>query len=197
MAREWEKLAGESAKAYQAFTRYRDMGPARSTAKVARELGKSKALMDRWSSRHEWVDRAAALDARDDQIRLEAVEVHKLREAVDIAMRVEDLREANLANEERAAVILAKYLDYAERLIDELPLVREVVVREGDDGKPAIYQIEPATKDAVLDATRLHKIATRSQPARLDFRTYDLSMLTDEQLERIANGEDPRRVLGD
>lgn len=138
-------------------------------------------------------------EARDDAIRLEAVEMHKLREADDTAERVKALREQNLQNEERAAKVEAKYLDYAERLIDELPLVRQVTVREGEDGKPAIYQIEPATKDAVLDAARLHKIATRSEPSRVDMRVrdYDLSRATDEQLRRIAGGEDPERVLGD
>lgn len=61
-------------------------------------------------------------------------------------------------------------------MIDQLPLV--------------------ATKNAVADAVRLHKIATRSEPARMDTRTYDFDSMTDEQLERIAAGEDPVRVLG-
>ena len=71
--------------------------------------------------------------------------------------RTEVLREQNLLNEERAAALAAKFLERAEKLLDELPLVRETTVREGKDGKPAIYKMEPATKDAVADVSRLHK----------------------------------------
>ena len=46
----WERQPHESAKAYEAFCSYRDMGSSRSTAKVQQEIGKSKRLIDRWSS---------------------------------------------------------------------------------------------------------------------------------------------------
>ena len=59
----WERQPHESAKAYEAFCSYRDMGSSRSTAKVGQELGKTKALMDRWSSRWEWVWRCRQYDA--------------------------------------------------------------------------------------------------------------------------------------
>ena len=132
-----------------------------------------------------------------EMIRHEAIELHELNRAADQARRVEALRELNLANEERAATLAAKFLDRAEKLLDELPLVRETTVREGEDGKPAIYKIEPATKNAVADAERLHKIATRSAPPKVDVREWDLSTATDEQLDRIIAGEDPAKVLGD
>lgn len=63
----WERRDGESAPAFQAFKTYRDMGITRSNAKVSQELGKAKTLMDRWSSRHQWVIRAAAWDREDDR----------------------------------------------------------------------------------------------------------------------------------
>ena len=190
----WERQSEETPKQYEAFACYRDMGPSRSLQAVGRELGKSRALMERWSAANGWVERARALDARDDAIRLEAVELHDLGKAADRARRTEALRSENLANEERAAAVEAKYLDRAERLIDELPLVQKTTVRE-EDGKPVVYVIQPATKNAVLDAARLHKIATRGEPSKVDLRTYDLTQATEEQLERIAAGEDPARVL--
>ena len=52
----WERQKGETPQAFEAFSIYRDMGSSRSTAKVGRKLGKSKNLMDRWSSRWEWVE---------------------------------------------------------------------------------------------------------------------------------------------
>ena len=58
----WEQQPGESAKAFEAFETYRDMGASRSNAKVGQKLGKSKTLIDRWSSAYNWPDRARAYD---------------------------------------------------------------------------------------------------------------------------------------
>lgn len=63
----WERRPDESDPAFQAFTVYRDLGHQRSLAKVGRELGKSKTLMDRWSSAHNWVRRCAEWDAEQDR----------------------------------------------------------------------------------------------------------------------------------
>lgn len=63
----WERQPEESARAFQAFAAYRDMGAERSTAKVARALGRTKALCDRWSSRWGWVARVDAWDAEQDR----------------------------------------------------------------------------------------------------------------------------------
>jgi hypothetical protein len=41
-------------------------------AAVARELGISKTLVHRWSSKHDWLERAEAFDRADYQRRLEA-----------------------------------------------------------------------------------------------------------------------------
>lgn len=51
---------GESDKAFQAFTTYLEMGEDRSIRAVARSLGKSKTLMDRWSGQWRWVERVGA-----------------------------------------------------------------------------------------------------------------------------------------
>ena len=76
----WERQKGETPQAFEAFSIYRDMGSSRSTAKVGRKLGKSKNLMDRWSSRWEWVERARAYD--NDLERQERAEAAKdLKEA--------------------------------------------------------------------------------------------------------------------
>lgn len=77
----WEQQEKESPEAFEAFALYRDMGSKRSTAKVARELGKSKQLMDRWCGRHKWVDRSGAFDREQDRRITEAQmqEVEKMR----------------------------------------------------------------------------------------------------------------------
>lgn len=58
----WTRREDESTPAYDAFRTYLNMGTERSTAAVARELGKSKTLMDRWSGTHSWADRVRAHD---------------------------------------------------------------------------------------------------------------------------------------
>jgi hypothetical protein len=54
------RLPNESVKAFEAFTVYLGMGGSRSLEAVGQRLGKSKALMERWSKRHNWVARVAA-----------------------------------------------------------------------------------------------------------------------------------------
>ncbi len=61
----WERQEDESAQAFQGFATYRDMGAERSLAKVAKKLGKSKALMERWSRHWQWGIR---VDAWDDEL---------------------------------------------------------------------------------------------------------------------------------
>jgi hypothetical protein len=60
MALPFEQKPDESAKAFAAFNEYLNMGPQRSLEAVGRKLGKSKALMERWSKRHNWVARVEA-----------------------------------------------------------------------------------------------------------------------------------------
>ena len=43
--RAWERQEGETSRAYEAFSAYRDLGSARSLAKVGQLLGKSTGLM--------------------------------------------------------------------------------------------------------------------------------------------------------
>jgi hypothetical protein len=74
----WTQQPDESTPAFQAFQCYRDMNADRSTAAVARALSKSKSLMDRWCSRHAWVERCRAFDLwEDDRLREENVRARR------------------------------------------------------------------------------------------------------------------------
>lgn len=58
------RLDDESTRAHAAKIVYVTMGPQRSLEAVGQKLGKSKALMERWSVAHDW---AATARAWDDQ----------------------------------------------------------------------------------------------------------------------------------
>lgn len=82
----WELQPGETAKAFEAFCLYRDMGTERSIAKVGEKLGKNKITLEQWSAKNGWVDRATAWDGELDRIRqqeemrLARLEVRRMRE---------------------------------------------------------------------------------------------------------------------
>jgi hypothetical protein len=56
----FDRQPGEPEKAFAAFRTYLDLGSKRSLRAVGQKLGKSKALMERWSSQWKWVARVEA-----------------------------------------------------------------------------------------------------------------------------------------
>lgn len=68
----WERQPGESAKAFEAFELYCELGEERSIRKVAQKLLKSQPLMSRWSSQWKWVSRARDYDNEKKRQELQA-----------------------------------------------------------------------------------------------------------------------------
>lgn len=164
----WERQPEETARAYEAFVVYRDLGPARSLAKVGQALGKSTGLMERWSRTHEWVARVEALEARDEMLRREAIEEHESERARDLEERRLKLREKLLENGEKAAE--------QEALMLSWPLVEQRFVRPDPD--------DPDKKETVIlvparwtkgTAKQLHDIASRAagEPEKVALTTPD------------------------
>lgn len=88
----WERRENESVKAYEAFVLYREMGSDRSIRAVAQRLGKSNALISRWSCNYNWQERIRAYDNENEaqdyaERRKEATEARKRQ--MQIAMRLE------------------------------------------------------------------------------------------------------------
>lgn len=79
--RPWDRQNPESAKAYEAFCIYRDMGPDRTLRAVAEVLNKSQAIMGRWSSAHDWPARSRAWDSMPGRKLEEAYEEQAKRTA--------------------------------------------------------------------------------------------------------------------
>lgn len=78
----WEQQQGESAKAFEAFKVYLEMGSERSIRAVGEKLGKSSTLMARWSSAHGWVERVATYEA-DLQRKAHAQAVKSVQKMAD------------------------------------------------------------------------------------------------------------------
>lgn len=76
----YNRLPTETTKAYEAFSVYRDMGPQRSHEKVSQVLGKSIALMNRWSRRYNWVERVAQADKDETKNRQEQAIKYRVKE---------------------------------------------------------------------------------------------------------------------
>ena len=58
----WERKIGESEKAYEAFSLYRDKGVGRTLISVADELHKSYTLIRRWCDNWNWEERVRQFD---------------------------------------------------------------------------------------------------------------------------------------
>jgi len=108
MTRPWDRRPDESAKAHHALSVYLDLGVQRSTAKVARALSKTKTLIDRWSGRHEWVARAAAWDAAQD-------EAARDRNAASLQEMRDRLIADALAGQSIALLAAKKFLERLDR----------------------------------------------------------------------------------
>lgn len=68
----WERQPDETRPAFDAFAKYRDMGNERSLGRVAKELGKSAGLIERWSRERDWQRRVTLYDDDLDRCRREA-----------------------------------------------------------------------------------------------------------------------------
>lgn len=89
----WDRKPEESAKAYAAFTVYRDLGPSRTLRAAAKALQRGRSLLDHWSARYGWVVRAEAYDAQQRAIAQAAYEQGLRDEAARWARRQNEQRD--------------------------------------------------------------------------------------------------------
>ena len=142
----WERQLNESTQAFEAFACYRDMGAARSLAKVSREVCKSKALMERWSKEHDWVKRVAAWDAEKDRVARvtqinDIVEMRKRHAA--IAKKMMDTADNALNNirpDEVSTNEIARLVEIASKLerISRGDVGEVIEERDGGEAVPAV-----------------------------------------------------------
>src|SRR6516164_3670924 len=108
MALAFEQQRKESDKAFAAFSMYLSLGAERSLAKTAAKLGRSKVLMERWSSRFDWPARVVAYNSHMALVEREAAEAITREKGVDWAMRYQELREAEWQERQNLVVFAAE-----------------------------------------------------------------------------------------
>lgn len=79
----FEQQPRESSKAFAAFQVYLRLGPQRSLAAVGQQLGKSGTVIERWSSKFDWVSRVQAYAAHLAEIERKIIEERAIDKAVE------------------------------------------------------------------------------------------------------------------
>lgn len=113
----WERIPGETPKAYSAFLAFREMGSQRSLRKLAMsgdERTSHLRQMATWSSQHAWVERAAAYDE------------HIAREGM--AAEIEAVRQMRQRHAQAALALQAKALQRLQTLNPDHLAAKDVVV---------------------------------------------------------------------
>lgn len=83
----WEQQPGESAKAFEAFAIYRDMGVERSLRKLTQQLHKNLTTIRDWSVKWNWQERVRAYD-RDLDRQAHAQAVREVRSMTNRHIRI-------------------------------------------------------------------------------------------------------------
>ena len=96
----WDKQKGETAKAFESFAAYRDLGPMLRTHNKVHEItGAHIRTIQEWSGKHKWVERVEAWDAYNDKKR-----------------QVENLEKVNAMNDEQFSLGKALLVKAAKAL---------------------------------------------------------------------------------
>jgi len=164
-------LPRESAKAFHAFQIYRDLGPKRSLAKVAKKLGISRQLIERWSKQHSWQKRIRVLMIADAERSARAAEQAALNIAEEMERERARFRQraitASRKATERALQILKQPLKgsrpaEAARLLVAADMVGRAALGVGstDFGlRPTFQPVVHVTlhRDAMSDEAQRHQ----------------------------------------
>lgn len=195
----WDRRPRESGEAYEAFTTYLHQGQQRTldeayrTAKGKPPPGtvpgtktiRASGTWKDWHSKHQWKTRAAAFDARDQEIAAAA------REKV-VAQQAEDLATKQVRHEGREERLTERLYAKLSEMLD-VALVRRKVVKE-DDGR-TINIFEPAKfgMKTLFDGLRLYSQLQRLRLA-MPYRLEDVTEHVPEDLWHETDGEFESKV---
>lgn len=184
----WERQPGESAKAFEAFRVYRDAGPDRSVVgtcrRARRRPGAAQAdgRWKTWRAKHNWESRAAAYDTHFAAIEQQAKEKERGKRATEMEQRRQQAQDDAWALSEQMRAKIQQML--------KVPVAQRGAKRAG----VAKWDYNSLSRfaDALLKVT---KLGAGLDPALATTLNIDVKQLTDDQIDRIAAGEDPASVL--
>jgi hypothetical protein len=191
----YDRETDESAKAFEAWTVYRDLGVERSLQKASEMYyghGANVGQFERWSKRYGWVERVRAFDVEREMIRRSAIEDHLKAQAEDHAAREARIQERILEIREQAAEQSLKILQY--------PLTEQYILREDEEGNKVTYVLRPSrwSKATAVQlahlASNLHTGA--GSPIEDEEGEYDLSALTEGELLTFLSISEKIRAQG-
>lgn len=187
--RAFERQEGESQKAFDAFTKYLDLGPERTLALATDAVyGRHKSgkrtqpvgQIVKWAKCFDWQERAQAWDDLLHMTRLQGAEDAEREKAYNLAAREQNLDEEILSLKEALIPRLKQMAAF--------PLVR-TTKEETVDGKKVVTNIYPArwSFNTVVNALGVLKdVDEQGLSLNLNIgsgEASDLSVLTDEELE--------------
>jgi hypothetical protein len=108
----FEQQPRESSRAFAAFKVYLGLGPQRSLAAVGQKLGKSRVVIEGWSSKFDWVSRVRAHGAHLAEVERKAIEAQIIEKAVEWARMSEPVRREAWR---RGEALMAMADDFLER----------------------------------------------------------------------------------
>lgn len=174
-----KRLPNEGARAYEAFCLYAHLGPDRSLNETARQLSKSKAIINRWAGDYHWKERVFALDEHLMSLALRAEEKRVTREAGQWAERIVATREQMYAISEDLIAKATAMLKF--------PLT-ETVSKDGKTIiKPGRWSLADAPRLLEL-ACKLRLLAT-GQPTERFEHTGVVTAATDPQAPPLRDLE--------
>jgi len=194
-----ERCKGETQRANQALRDYVFMGPGRSLVKLARQYKQKisdrshrlspdvptvngRITLEVWSRKYAWQARLAAWEQQ---------------QAIEDQRKWQERRDALREDEWQ---IGSELLELVKAMLAAGPRFIKTSRRVTRDGREVIT-VELNGKflvGAAETASKLRRLATGMDAnGRTTTLNIDMSQLTDAQVERIANGEDPLAVLAD
>lgn len=180
------KGPGETAQAYEAAKLYFELAADRSLEAVGQKLGKSKALMERWSKRWNWVKRAAAYDRHVADSREDNLQQKRAEDAELWIRRDRELRE-------RFYRLGELIVEKAERMYREFP-ERDIQRKEVNEGQTVILNVR--TKHSLSGLAQmfstgaeLQRLAVGIHPGSTPLDNLDLNQLSREDLIKLLMGE--------
>ncbi|SCL70357.1 hypothetical protein GA0070606_5375 [Micromonospora citrea] len=157
----WDRQRSEPERAYGYFALYRDLGRARTVAKVAEQVNKSRDYLHKLATTWKWVQRAAAWDREEDRLYAEGLAEQRrdmARRHARIASALQGKLVTRLQNLDASKLTpgdIARWLEVStrvERLALGLP--DSTTAHTGPDGGPIRAEVEQMNEQQRADFFR-------------------------------------------